>query len=326
MSSIGASRMPCRARSLTVALTFCPIFSTAGSSSTGPSSASAASSGTCPSTGSSKSPPDPGDVRERQVGRLARADGERDPDQRRRASRRRPSVSDLDRHRAALGDARHPAGQRRRRRGRARTSPGRSARSGTGSRATAVAGPCCASATGSITGGADPELRRHPAGEGAELHLARARAAAPRSRARAPRAPPAAPRAARRGAASPASREMRIWSAWPSSTSRRFGCLISPARASSVSRSPYSVMSCAAVLMPIPGAPGTLSTESPASACTSITRSGPTPNFSTHLVRPDRLVLQRVEHLDAGRRPAASGPCRREMIVTRPPAAAACVA
>ena len=76
------------------------------------------------------------------------------------------------------------------------------------------------------------------------------------------------------------SREMRICSAWPSSTSRRFGCLISAARSSSVSRSPYSWISCAAVLTPMPGAPGTLSTESPASACTSITRSGPTPNFS----------------------------------------------
>ncbi len=30
----------------------------------------------------------------------------------------------------------------------------------------------------------------------------------------------------------------------------------------------------------MPGTPGTLSTESPASACTSTTRSGPTPNFS----------------------------------------------
>ena len=45
------------------------------------------------------------------------------------------------------------------------------------------------------------------------------------------------------------------------SASRRFGCLISPARASSVSRSPYSVMSWAAVLSPMPGAPGTLSVE-----------------------------------------------------------------
>ncbi len=39
-------------------------------------------------------------------------------------------------------------------------------------------------------------------------------------------------------------------------------------------------MSWAAVLMPMPGAPGTLSTLSPASAWMSMTRSGPTPNFS----------------------------------------------
>ena len=62
--------------------------------------------------------------------------------------------------------------------------------------------------------------------------------------------------------------------------SRRFCCLISGARASSVSRSPYSVMSWAPVLTPMPGTPGTLSTLSPASACTSTTLSGLTPNFS----------------------------------------------
>ncbi len=41
MSSIGASAMPWRARSLTAALTFWPIFRIAGSSSTGLRSASA---------------------------------------------------------------------------------------------------------------------------------------------------------------------------------------------------------------------------------------------------------------------------------------------
>ena len=41
VSSIGASAMPWRAKSLPGALTFCPIFRTAGSSSTGRSSASA---------------------------------------------------------------------------------------------------------------------------------------------------------------------------------------------------------------------------------------------------------------------------------------------
>ena len=39
-------------------------------------------------------------------------------------------------------------------------------------------------------------------------------------------------------------------------------------------------MSAAAVFTPIPATPGTLSDESPASACTSITLSGPTPNLS----------------------------------------------
>ena len=40
------------------------------------------------------------------------------------------------------------------------------------------------------------------------------------------------------------------------------------------------MINCAAVLMPMPGTPGTLSVESPASACTSTTFSGGTPNFS----------------------------------------------
>ncbi len=75
------------------------------------------------------------------------------------------------------------------------------------------------------------------------------------------------------------------------SASRRFGCLISPARASSVSRSPYSPMSCAAVLTPMPGAPGTLSVESPASAWTSTTLSGPDAEIVDHLRRADAPLL-----------------------------------
>ena len=74
---------------------------------------------------------------------------------------------------------------------------------------------------------------------------------------------------------------IRAFSAFCSSASRRFGCLIFPELASSVSRSPYSVMSWAAVLMPMPGTPGTLSVLSPASAWTSTTLSGGTPNFSS---------------------------------------------
>jgi len=83
-------------------------------------------------------------------------------------------------------------------------------------------------------------------------------------------------------------REIRAFSAFSISASRRFGCLISPARMSSVSRSPYSTISWAAVLMPIPGTPGTLSVESPASACTSTTFSGGTPNFSITSAMPMR--------------------------------------
>ncbi len=76
------------------------------------------------------------------------------------------------------------------------------------------------------------------------------------------------------------SRDSRACMANSVSRSRRLGCLISPARASSVSRSPYSLISSAAVLTPMPGTPGTLSVESPASACTSTTLSGGTPNLS----------------------------------------------
>ena len=75
-------------------------------------------------------------------------------------------------------------------------------------------------------------------------------------------------------------REIRAFSAFSIRASRRFGCLISPARNSNCSRSPYSTINCAAVLTPMPGTPGTLSVESPASACTSTTFSGGTPNFS----------------------------------------------
>jgi hypothetical protein len=57
--------------------------------------------------------------------------------------------------------------------------------------------------------------------------------------------------------------------------------LILAVLASSVSRSPNSVMSWAAVFTPMPGTPGTLSVESPASAWTSTTLSGVTPNFSS---------------------------------------------
>ena len=71
--------------------------------------------------------------------------------------------------------------------------------------------------------------------------------------------------------------DSRACSACSSRFSRRLGCLIVPALASSASRSPNSCSSCAAVLTPMPGTPGTLSEVSPASASTSRTSSGPTP-------------------------------------------------
>ena len=113
--------------------------------------------------------------------------------------------------------------------------------------------------------------------------------------------------------------DRRIWSALSIRVWRRLSCLISPARASRVSRSPYSWISRAAVLMPMPGAPGTLSTESPASACTSTTRSGRTPNFSSTSATP--MVLFFIGSSISTPSPTS---CIRSLsddrIVTRPPA------
>ena len=109
------------------------------------------------------------------------------------------------------------------------------------------------------------------------------------------------------------------------SRSRRLGCLISPARASSVSRSPYSLISSAAVLTPMPGTPGTLSVESPASACTSMTLSGGTPNFS----RTSSGPMVRFFMVSSMTRPGRTSCIRslsEETIVTSPPAASACLA
>ena len=53
-----------------------------------------------------------------------------------------------------------------------------------------------------------------------------------------------------------------------------FFCFILSAFLNNPSRLPYSLISSAAVLIPIPGIPGILSTESPANDCTSITFSG----------------------------------------------------
>ena len=61
-------------------------------------------------------------------------------------------------------------------------------------------------------------------------------------------------------------RESFAWSMLARRVSRRLGCLISPARSSSASRLPYSLIRAAAVLRPMPGTPGTLSDVSPMSA------------------------------------------------------------
>ena len=60
--------------------------------------------------------------------------------------------------------------------------------------------------------------------------------------------------------------DILICSSLSMSACRLLGCLISPDRRSNSSRSPNSLIKVAAVLMPMPGAPGTLSTLSPASA------------------------------------------------------------
>ena len=115
------------------------------------------------------------------------------------------------------------------------------------------------------------------------------------------------------------SRETRAWSANSISFSRRFGCLISPARASNASRSPYSLISSAAVLTPMPGTPGTLSVESPASDCTSTTFSGGTPNFSITSSRPIFLPFMASSMTTPGRTSCIKS-LSEETMVTSPPA------
>ena len=110
------------------ALMLCPIFSTAGSSSTGFSSASASASGTWPSARVEPNrPPSPRDMPERQVGGLARADAERRARRARPASRPAPSSRRRAPPRRGRGSAppsrRAPSASREH----ARTRPGRSA-------------------------------------------------------------------------------------------------------------------------------------------------------------------------------------------------------
>ena len=71
--------------------------------------------------------------------------------------------------------------------------------------------------------------------------------------------------------------------------------------------------------MPIPGAPGTLSTLSPQRACTSTTRSGPTPNFSITSARPMRTFFI-VSSIDTRSPTSCIRSLSEETITTSPPA------
>ena len=115
------------------------------------------------------------------------------------------------------------------------------------------------------------------------------------------------------------SREIRALSAWSTIDWRRLSCLISPARANSVSRSPNWPKSCAAVFGPMPGTPGTLSTESPVSACRSIILSGVTPHFSTTSGTPIwRSFIG--SYIDTCGPTSCIRSLSEEMMVTPPPA------
>ena len=72
----------------------------------------------------------------------------------------------------------------------------------------------------------------------------------------------------------------RAWSANSIKLSRLLFCLILEAFSNRLSKLSYSLISNDAVLIPIPGTPGILSTESPANDWTSMTLFGSTPNFS----------------------------------------------
>ena len=113
-------------------------------------------------------------------------------------------------------------------------------------------------------------------------------------------------------------REIRACSAKSISFWRRAGCLISLARASSDSRSPYSVMSWAAVFTPMPGTPGTLSTLSPARACTSTTLSGATPNFSNTSPGPMGLFFSGSSIRTPGRTSCIMSLSDDTMVTSRP--------
>ena len=123
VSSIGASAMPWRAKSLTVALTLWPIFRIAGSSSTGAEQRQRRGERhLARRPARRRGRPTPATWRERQVGGLARADGRGAmPTSSARISSAAVGL-DGERHRAALADARDPGGERRRRRAGSRSA------------------------------------------------------------------------------------------------------------------------------------------------------------------------------------------------------------
>ena len=274
-----------------------------------------------PRRGASKRPPVAGDVAERQVGGLARARSRARCRRARPASRRPRSVSTASATDAAVADARDPVGERRGVAQERRTRPGRSAAAPPARARPAVAGPCAAAAIGAIAGGVDAELRRHPAGEGAELHLAEPRQQRrPASGSRTSSASSGSSSGTSRRSVT-RSREMRICSAWPSSTSRRFGCLISPARASSVSRSPYSLDQLRRGLDADAGRAGHVVDRVAGQRLHVDHPVGADAELLEHLVGADRACSSGCRTSRCRGRRAASGPCRprRSSPARRPP-------
>ena len=84
---------------------------------------------------------------------------------------------------------------------------------------------------------------------------------------------------------------MRAFSLLSEIVCLRFGCLILSTFFNKFSTEPNSLINSAAVLTPMLGTPGILSELSPASACTSITLSGVTPNFSLTSSMPISLFF-----------------------------------
>ena len=145
----------------------------------------------------------------------------------------------VERDRAAVADARRPSRRApQRRRGSSHRPSDRSAAAPTGSALGAASPATCVGASAcrrDAPAAPAPRARlADPVRQRAELHLAEeGRAGVSASGSRTSSASSGSSAAARRASASPASRDTRIWSAWSISISRRLGCLISPARASS---------------------------------------------------------------------------------------------